>query len=118
MRPSSGGSSRMSNWLLPAWARAAIATAKPATGTNAAVEVADDAETAVVAGAVAATSAAKPKFGIAVGSVFEVATACVFAVVGPDGAETLLGSGSFTPARSLVAATAASAGGGPTLSES
>ena len=34
MRPSSGGSSRMSNWLEPAWARAAIATASPATGTG------------------------------------------------------------------------------------
>ena len=36
MRPSSGGSSRMSNWLEPACAREAMATARPAMGTVAA----------------------------------------------------------------------------------
>ena len=36
MRPSSGGSRRMAKWLVPALARAAMATATPASGTGAA----------------------------------------------------------------------------------
>ena len=36
MRPSSGGSRRISKWLLPAWACVAISTARPASGTAAA----------------------------------------------------------------------------------
>src|SRR5438874_11639664 len=33
MRPSSGGSRRILNCLLPSWTRVAISTARPATGT-------------------------------------------------------------------------------------
>jgi hypothetical protein len=60
IRPSSGGSRRISNWLEPDCARAAMATARPAIGM-AAVE----AGAAMVAGAdcAAAVATAKPKFG-------------------------------------------------------
>ena len=61
MRPSSAGSSRISNWLEPLCARAAIATARPATGTEAALDVAPgDADPAAVE-LLAATE--KPKLG-------------------------------------------------------
>lgn len=116
MRPSSGGSSRMSNWLAPACARTAIATASPATGTGAFVAAADDAEPDALAGDVAAARAEKPKFGMAVRSVF-AAVACVFDVAALVVAE-VVGSGAFTAARSLVAAAAASDGGAPTSSGS
>ena len=59
MRPSSGGSSRMSNWLEPAWAREAMATARPAMGTVAAAAVPG----AAAAAAGAAWFATMPKFG-------------------------------------------------------
>ena len=59
MRPSSGGSSRMSNWLEPACAREAMATARPAMGTVAAAAVPGVA--AAAAGAV--WLATMPKFG-------------------------------------------------------
>jgi hypothetical protein len=56
----------MSNWLDPDWARAAIATASPATGTAAAVEAPPgDADAVAVA-----AKAVKPRFGRPLASVF------------------------------------------------
>lgn len=52
----------ISNWLEPACARAAMATASPAIGMAAAVVVPDGAAATVVEGAVA-VGAEKPKFG-------------------------------------------------------
>ena len=119
MRPSSGGSSWMSNWFVPTCARAAIATASPVTATGVLVAAADDTEPDAPADDVAAASAEKPKFVTAVGSVFAAVTACVFDVaVPPDGAEAVLGSGAFSAVRSLVAAVAASDWGAPTSSGS
>lgn len=95
----------MSNWLAPDCARAAIATASPATGTAADVE-ADDAAPVALCDDVAAARAEKPKFGTAAGSVFAAAVACAVDV--PAVAEAAARSGAFAAVRSLVAAAAGS----------
>src|SRR5271169_32119 len=61
MRPRSGGSRRISNWLEPAWAREAMATGSPAIDTLGAVVVVDAAD--VVGGVVATLAAAMPSVG-------------------------------------------------------
>jgi hypothetical protein len=108
MRPSSGGSSRMSNWLVPACARAAIATANPAMGTGAFVAAADDEAPDAFAGDAAAVRAEKPKFGTAVRSAFAAAEACAFDGAASVAAEAVLSPCAFTAVRSPVAAVDAS----------
>jgi hypothetical protein len=79
----------MSNWLDPDCARAAIATATPATGTASAVDAALDAvDPAAFDGAVPA-KAVKPRLGTPATSAFAAPLPfCGFAVSDADVAET------------------------------
>ena len=107
MRPSSGGSSRMSNWFDPACAREAIATARPEIGTAASVVGVPE----VVADVAFAEAAAdtKPKLGSPAASVLVPVALPLFdeAVAAPV-AEAVEGSDERMPKRSVVAAAGAS----------
>jgi hypothetical protein len=78
----------MSNWLDPDCARAAIATARPATGTGSAVDAAPDAVDPAAADDVVAANAVKPRFGTPATSAFAAPTPlCVFAVAAVSDAD-------------------------------
>lgn len=111
MRPSSGGSSLISNWLEPACARAAMATGRPAIETAAAGVV-----SAAVAAvwAVAVLVATMPKFGRpAVADFTAAAVLCAFVEVGSGAAVTAMPMRAV--ARFAAPAAVASAGDGAAL---
>jgi hypothetical protein len=79
----------MSNWLDPDCARAAIATARPATGTGSAVDAALDAVDPAAFDGAAAAKAVKPRFGTPATSAFAAPLPfCAFAVSDADAVET------------------------------
>jgi hypothetical protein len=101
----------MSNWLDPDWARAAIATATPATGTGSAADAAPDGVDPAALDGVAAAKAVKPRFGTpATSALAAPLPLCAFAVAAVRDADVAETSVARALARSVLAGAAGSDG--------